>query len=183
MAAEVLCDYFAAGAWLIWNGQVHHEPTATAQLGGVRGSMRVEDQYSDVLQNIESAIVAVYEDQPALLDIDVLDAIDALIRRYSREQEGRGAPNVKLSDRAQHVFDFAGRICEWRLGRRSMNPGDAERDEVELDHLSVSEVVLCLQRIRSSARLWNKQGGRQGYLDYVRQFLSQAMRGAEPQTG
>ena len=92
-ATEVLCDHVAAGARLIWNGQVYHEPTATAQLGGVRGSMRVEEQYADVLQNIESAIVAVYEDQPALLDIDVLDAIDALIRRYLREQEGRGAPN------------------------------------------------------------------------------------------
>ena len=138
--------------------------------------MRVEEQYFDVLQNIEGAIVAVYEDQPALLDIDVLDSIDALIRRYSREKEGRGAPAVKLSDRAQRVFDFAGRACEWRLGRQSMNPGESKRDDVQFDLLSVSELVLCLQRIRSSVRLWNKQGGRQGYLDYVRQFLSEAMR-------
>ncbi len=138
--------------------------------------MRVEEQYFDVLQNIEGAIVEVYKDQPRLLDIDVIDSFDVLIRRYSREKEGRGAPAVKLSDPAQRVFDLAGRVCEWRLGRQPMNPGEPTRDDVAFDLLSVSELVLCLQRIRSSVRLWNKQGGRQGYLNYVRQFLDDAVR-------
>lgn len=139
--------------------------------------MRVEDQYFDVLQNIETAIVAVYEDQPGLLDVEVLDAVDALIRTYTWEKDGRGAPTLRLSDRAQRVFDFSWRMCEWRLGRQSLHPGETEREEAKPEKLTVSDVVLCLQRIRSSVRLWNKQGGRQGYLDYVRQFLGKAMRG------
>lgn len=137
-------------------------------------SKRIEDQYFDVLQNIETAIVAVYDDQPDLLDVEVLDAIDALIRTYAWEKDGRGAPTLRLSDRAQRVFDAARRMCERRLGRQSLNPGTAEREDAKLDGLTVSEIVLCLQRIRSSVRLWNKQGGRQGYLDYVRQFLRSA---------
>lgn len=141
--------------------------------------MRVEDQYFDVLQNIETAIVAVYDDQPDLLDAEVLDAIDALIRTYAWEKDGRGAPTLRLSDRAQLVFDASRRMCEWRLGRQSSNPGTVEREEAGPGELTVSDIVLCLQRIRSSVRLWNKQGGRQGYLDYVRQFLGQRGRPAE----
>ncbi len=140
---------------------------------------RIEDQYFDVLQNIETAVVAVYDDQPDLLDVEVLDAVDALIRTYAWEKDGRGAPTLRLSDRAQRVFDSSRRMCEWRLGRQSLNPGTVEREDAKLDELTVSDIVLCLQRIRSSARLWNKQGGRQGYLDYVRQFLGQGDRSTE----
>ena len=139
--------------------------------------MRVEDQYFDVLQNIETAIVAAYEDQPGLLDVEVLDAVDALIRTYAWEKDGRGAPTLRLSDRAQRVFDSSRRMCEWRLGRQSLNPGTVGREEAKPDELTVSDVVLCLQRIRSSVRSWSKQGGRQGYLDYVRQFLGNATPG------
>ena len=142
-------------------------------------SQRIEDRYFDVLQNIETAIVAVYDDQPDLLDVEVLDAIDALIRTYAWEKDGRGTPTLRLSDRAQRVFDASRRMCEWRLGRQSLNPGTVERDDAKPDDLTVSDVVLCLQRIRSSVRLWNKQGGRQGYLDYVRQFLGQGDRSTQ----
>jgi len=141
--------------------------------------VRVEDQYFDVLQNIETAIVAVYEDESGLLDVEVLDAINALIRTYAWEKDGRGAPTLRLSDRAQRVFDSSRRMCEWRLGRQSLNSGTVERGETKPDELTVSDIVLCLQRIRSSVRLWNKQGGRQGYLDYVRQFLVQRDRSVE----
>lgn len=141
--------------------------------------MRVEDQYFDVLQNIETAIVAAYDDRSDLLDAEVLDAIDALIRTYAWEKDGRGAPTLRLSDRAQLVFDSSRRMCEWRLGRQSLNPGTVEQEDAKPDELTVSDVVLCLQRIRSSVRLWTKQGGRQGYLDYVRRFLGQRDRSAE----
>ena len=34
--------------------------------------------------------------------------------------------------------------------------------------------LLSLRRLRKSIRLWHKQGGRQGYLKYVREFLDDA---------
>ena len=36
---------------------------------------------------------------------------------------------------------------------------------------SVAEILLCLKRLKSSIRLWNGEGGRQGYLTYIRNFL------------
>ncbi len=139
--------------------------------------MNVEEEYFDTLQNIETAIVGVYKSQPALLDMEVLDALDGLIRVYGWEKEGRGTPKMRLSERSQQVFEDCRRICEWRLGRQLLNPGESEQEgEDDKEDITVTEVLLCLKRIRSSVGLWNKQGGRQGYLNYVRQFLDDAMQ-------
>lgn len=139
--------------------------------------MEVEERYLDVLRNIETAIIAVYDEEPSLHDLEVVDALDALIRSYTCEGKGRDAPKPRLSERAQRVFTLSEHICEWQLGRREFGPnepGDTKRDKV-----TVSEILLCLKRIRSSVRLWNREGGRQGYLDYVSQFLGASAGGPE----
>jgi hypothetical protein len=65
-------------------------------------------------------------------------------------------------------------MCEWRLGRRPLNEDEPRSDDPQPGELSVSEVVLCLKRIRKSVRLWHAEGGRQGYLRYIRQFFDDA---------
>lgn len=143
-----------------------------------RQAVQVEEQFYDVLQNIEASIVALYEAQPNLLDCEVQDALEALSRRYKWEQEARGTPKARLFGRSPQVFDSVARICEWRLGRGTLHgEKSSETDSLAPSpFLSLEEVVLCLQRIRSSVRLWNNEGGRQGYLRYVSQFLSDAER-------
>ena len=140
--------------------------------------MKVEEQYFDVLQNIETAIVSVYEIDARLLDVDVLDALDVLIRNYALEEQGVGTRTSRPSGPAQRVHDVARQICEWRLGRQLLNTANPLADRWASGELSFAELVLCLKRIRKSVRLWNEHGGRQGYLDYVRQFLEDARRQA-----
>ena len=140
--------------------------------------MKVEEQYFDVLQNIETAIVSVYEIDARLLDLDVLDALDVLIRNYALEEQGVGVRTSRLSGPAQRVHDLVRRICEWRLGRQPLDTANPPADRWASGELSLAELVLCLKRIRKSVRLWNEQSGRQGYLDYVRQFLEDARRQA-----
>ena len=132
--------------------------------------MRVEEEYPDVLQNIEMAVMAAFRDEPALIDLHVLDAIEALIRRYTCEEQGRGSSKRRLLPRAQRVHDAVLQICEWRLGRAPFNSGEAH-GEAGAAPLSVSVILLCLKRLKSSIRLWSDQGGRQGYLNYIREFL------------
>ncbi len=43
----------------------------------------------NLLQNIEFGIVEVYRADKALLDFDVKDAMDALVRHYHAEEEQR----------------------------------------------------------------------------------------------
>jgi hypothetical protein len=140
--------------------------------------VKIEEQYFDVLQNIETAIVAAYDDNPRLLDLDVMDALDVLIRSYTLEERGGSPRRPAGSGPSQRVLDVARPICEWRLGRQSLNPADPGDGRLTTGRLSVAELVVCLKRIRNSVRLWTARGGRQGYLDYVRHFLEDARRQA-----
>jgi hypothetical protein len=121
----------------------------------------------DVLQNIEFGIIEVYRADRSLLDIDAKDAIDALVRHYRCEEEHRTPPTMKLGDRAQRVFQSVQRLCEWRLGR-SLFPGE---DSAPGPGIAVSELVECLREIQKSIPRWSRQGGRQGYLDFVGHYV------------
>jgi hypothetical protein len=120
----------------------------------------------DVLQNIEFGIIEVYRVDRSLLDVDVKDAIDALVRHYHAEEEQRSPPSLKVGDRANRVFASVQQICEWRLGR---SPGEAEIPVAEA--IPVSELVACLREIQKSVPRWTRQGGRRGYLDFVSQYI------------
>lgn len=37
--------------------------------------------------------------------------------------------------------------------------------------VSVETLIACLKRLEKSVKLWNEQGGRQGYLEYIAEFL------------
>ena len=121
----------------------------------------------DVLQNIEFSIVEVYRADRSLLDFDVKDALDALVRHFRAEEEGRTPPAMNLGDRARRVFASVQGICEWRLGR-SPFPGDTAMPE---SAIPVSVLVQCLRQIQKSVPLWSQQGGRRGYLDFVSQYV------------
>ena len=124
-----------------------------------------EEQYEDVLQNIEAAIVAVHHGHPEMLDYDADGALEALIARYADEQRGRTAREPVLQGVRKEVFDAVRVMCEWRLGRGSP-------DTEAVDHaIGVDEIVACLKRVRASVQRHTRHGGRQGYLTFIRQFV------------
>jgi len=120
-----------------------------------------------VLQNIEFGIIQVYRADKSLLDIDVKDAMDALVRHYRAEEEQRTPPAGRLGLRAQLVFSSVQAMCEWRLGRAA-GPGDTGLEE---SGMPIAELVGCLRKIQKSVSFWSEQGGRQGYLNFVGQYL------------
>ena len=129
-----------------------------------------EDQYLDVLQNIEFAIVNVYRHQPDLVDFDVETAINGLFADYRAQQIDREPRAHEFNPRAQQVYEAVQAVCEWRLGRESAAAEDVPL-AIKLSPLSLDEIIACLKRIRKSVQTWTKRGGRQGYLLYVEQFI------------
>jgi hypothetical protein len=127
----------------------------------------VEEEYLDVLQNIEFAIVQSARAEATLIDVDVLDALEALVRHYGAEENGRRTPDHRLAEKPARVFAAVKDMCEWRLGRQKL--GDPN-DEPGVP-IAVSALVACLRRIQKSIRLWNKEGGRKGYLDFVSRYI------------
>jgi hypothetical protein len=132
--------------------------------------MAVEDEHLDVLQNLEFAIHAYRKDQPALLDLDVIEAFEFLIRGYGLEEQGRPWPRTSTGDRTAALVEKCRDVCDWRLGRRTLASARTTPDDPAA--VTAAIVIQCLKRLRKSAKLWNEQGGRQGYLDYISQFLS-----------
>ena len=120
-------------------------------------------------QNIEYTITSVHRDEPSLLDLDVIEALDALIRGYGLDEQGRPWPRIPLSARAEAVHDACKRVCEWRLGRAAMTSPAGDGGSVA--PIPPGALVQCLKRVRKSARFWNAENGRQGYLEYIGQFL------------
>src|SRR5258706_10011115 len=126
-----------------------------------------EEDYLDVLQNIEFGIVQAARAEPTLIDLDVLDAMEALVRHYGAEENGRRTPDHRLAEKSERVFAAVKEMCEWRLGRQKLGDPDDE----PLPPIAVSALVECLRRILKSARRWNGRGGRKGYLDFVSQYI------------
>lgn len=131
----------------------------------------VEEKYEDVLQNIEFAIVQTYRQQPQLIDFEVDQAVEALVRSYTAELLQRPPSPPRLKERPMQVYDSARAMCEWRLGRNPMETVQGQSLPVAPPPVSLEVIIACLKRIRRSIKLWTKEGGRQGYLHFVEQFL------------
>ncbi|MDZ7265932.1 MAG: hypothetical protein ONB48_01185 [candidate division KSB1 bacterium] len=129
----------------------------------------VEKQYEDVLQNLEAAIIALYRIMPELTDYEVADAVRLLIGGYVAEETERFAPHASLCERGGEVRQAVKAICAWRPGRKMLESAGGE--EVPGLQISLNEISACLKRMHQSVQYWTKEGGRQGCLKFVSQFL------------
>lgn len=125
----------------------------------------IEDEYLDVLQNIETAIVSVYSEQRELTDYDVDKALNILWTEYRNEKIAKVVPAPRFNENAQMVYDRVKHVCEWRLGR--VGEKTDKWFKVKPEPITIDVVMDCLKRIRKSVDLWHKEGGRQGYLYFI----------------
>jgi hypothetical protein len=132
-----------------------------------------EDQYLDVLHNIESALAGAYREYEDMTDFETLNAVNALIRTYTAQQRRRSEPVLNLNPLEQTAYDAARAMCDWRLGSDSvkLQTEEGEPVELEIEPLTVGEIIACLKRVRKSVQLWQKEGGRRGYFEFVNRFL------------
>jgi hypothetical protein len=130
--------------------------------------MTFEDEYLDVLQNIEFAIIGVYRQHPEVRDSVVLRAIETVIDTYRAEARGQTPKPLKLPETEALIFARVRDVCDLRLGRSG--PGMAAEQTPTQDKI-IEEIVACLRRIRKSVERWNKRGGQQGYVTFVNQFI------------
>ncbi len=127
--------------------------------------MKLEEEYMDVFQNIETVIVQVYHNYPDLADFDVEMAVGNLMDRYKSEQRGRAPRPMPLNELAQEVYAAAEIMCEWRLGR-----GDSGLPPTP-NPLPLDIMTAILKRLLKSINTWNQRGGRRGYLTFIQEFI------------
>ena len=129
----------------------------------------MEDEYLEVLNNIEAVIAAFYRQHPELTDYQVDAAMEALGRTYQREKTG-GQGVLPKNEMAKAVYEVIKGMCDWQMGKTNLV--DEEGSPMTIpEPLAVDEIQACLKRLRKSLSTWNKQGGSQGYLKYISQFV------------
>lgn len=126
-----------------------------------------EEQYEDILHDIEFAILKTYQAQPEMTDFNVEKLLNTLIREYQDEQTKRTplTPNF-VSDLDKELYDKVKVVCEWWAGREPKEDGAVQEEPNSLE-----EVLACLKRIRLSHKRWNKEGGRRGYLSFIQEYV------------
>ena len=133
--------------------------------------MGIEEQYLDVLQNIEFAVVRTYHDHPEMADANVIRALEAVIGSYRAEMAGRTPEEFSASLVEGALYRAIRNMCEWRLGR--VSPEDAELADLgpAPEPKRVDEIVLCLKKILKSVHGWNRNAGQRGYLTFIVQYV------------
>jgi hypothetical protein len=132
--------------------------------------MGIEDQYLDVLQNIEFAIVSVYREYPAMTDYEVMRALEAVIDSYKAETQRRAPREFSASPMETALYEAVRRMCEWRLGRGDLSGEEAASGPAPKS-IRIDEILLCLKKILNSVNKHNRTGGRTGYLTFIVRYV------------
>jgi hypothetical protein len=128
------------------------------------------EEYMDVLQNIEFALVGAYDRNQNLTDTGAMYAVETLIKVYTGELRGREVALPQLKPEEREAYDAAKAMCDFRLGRTSMEDEKDKKVEVG-EPLTLEEIIACLKRILKSINTWYKRGGRRGYYEFARRFI------------
>lgn len=130
--------------------------------------MSFEEKYLDVLQNIEFAIQLGYKNHNDLTDYEVSFALEALIEFYTAKERNRDPRNFNLSDNSVIIYELAQDMCEIRIGNKKFIEEDENNS---VSPVSINEILDCLKKIKKSVAKWTKSNGRQGYLDFVKNYI------------
>ena len=123
----------------------------------------VVEQFEGQLYQIELVVTHVFDDHPDLTDAQVDSVYEELSRRYRAEATAHEFKAGKLDGIRADLHAELLPVTELLLGRpANMAPADP---------ISAEDMRLCLNRLRSSIKRWSREGGRQGYLTYLSEYL------------
>ncbi|HEY9828811.1 MAG TPA: hypothetical protein V6D19_25610 [Stenomitos sp.] len=134
--------------------------------------MKLSEDQIHFVYNFERMIVDKYQEIPDLLDVQIETAIDHLIRVYNAEAQERDTPKKTIRGMASEIAPQLQAICELHLGRAKIEDIEGKSVDIKITKLTAQEVVDSLKQINSSIKVWTKQKGRQGYLNYVTDFIN-----------
>ena len=141
-------------------------------------TLNIEEEYEDIIQNLEESIVMCYLSHPDLIDAEVETAMDWLVKLYSAQAQGKTSSYQEPTGVSAEVANSVQQMCEWRLGREKLAVEDEAGQiiklgiqDLELEKLELKQIVICLKRIQSSIKLWANKTETQGYFHEIAQFM------------
>jgi len=116
----------------------------------------------DILQNLEFTVVQMWKDDAELVDAEIGRAYEAAFQRYRAESRGHAPKPVSLAGRELALYEALVDMAESRRSERQ-NPGSPEAAAVFMD---------CFRELGRSVERHGRTGGRRGYLEFIKQFLT-----------
>jgi len=132
---------------------------------------KCEDQYLDGPPNVDLSLGDVQRQQGKVGAREARDALRALVHAYQAESRNRAVPDAELKPLAQAADLNVKAMCDWRLGRETMQNAQGQRVGEGVTPKTLDEIIACLKRIRRSVENWHKRGGRRGYFDFVGEYV------------
>jgi hypothetical protein len=171
LASSLLAKYFGL-KWLVSKSSDGFEPLQLRLAifpGGI--ALSNDERYIEIIYTLERNNVEFYQEHPDLLDAHVEAAINHLMRVYRAETQGKQAPKQRMKGISLDLAETLEAVCELYRGRAQVEPQKGPRSELELPVRTPEDITASLKKIKSSIKTWSKQSGRQGYLNYVTEFI------------
>ena len=121
----------------------------------------------DVLQNLEFSIVEIWRASPEMTDYSALRAYEAVFQTYRAELRGHAPKAADLNGLDGEALMALRAMCEFRLGRGPASVAGPE----SIPPIPLQLLVDCLRELGKSVERHTNAGGRQGYLNFIDQFL------------
>jgi hypothetical protein len=106
-----------------------------------------ENEYLDVLQNIEFALASVYREHSEMTDYNADKVVEVILREYKAENTGRTATTRRLQGVDEVTYQRLHIVCEWRLGRGEIEGPNEVQIKGDLPPISPTEMIACLKRV------------------------------------
>ena len=133
--------------------------------------MRIEEEFENVMMNIEMQVVGITTKNPKMTDWDVEKVYNALLRKYKAVSQGRGVKEVSFDSPVMDLYLQTEGICDWFVGDANFQDEDGTDVDLGLEKVAYEDMIACLKRLRKSLKTWTKEGGRKGYINYISQFV------------
>jgi len=133
------------------------------------GLMKWNDEDLPALHELESTVVAFWARQPDMTDYAASRVFEAAFQLYRSRLRKHEPKPVSLAGIDADVFNAVQDVCEKLLvtGAEPLK----ETPGIKLGPVLLEKLVDYLRELQRSVERHTKLGGRQGYLNFVRDYL------------
>lgn len=126
--------------------------------------MDILRDHSDILYKIEMVVVACCAETPSIKDAHILAVYEKLATLFDRRKRKLPDLPVSLPPVLMDLYISLKMVCESRI------LGDPN-ETLEANNVPPGVMVQCLKKLIGSVKLWSKEGGAKGYIQFISQHV------------
>lgn len=115
---------------------------------------QVAEKYISILQPLEAFVSIYYKRYPEMHDHDVLQVYEALLKDVKAKLTNFPLPQHKLTGIPNMLYEMQNQHLNYMQ-----------------ETYSLEEIQLCLKQLEKSVKLWNREHGSRGYLNFISNFV------------